>query len=50
MDLRQVLSLSGAESGALGADLREVVAAWSRLPEAVRTNILALVRASIRPG
>ena len=41
----------GTESGTLGAqmapedaDLRMVVDAWTRLPEAVKTGILAMVR------
>ena len=43
----------GAESGALGGEfdppdpnLAEVVKAWAILPEAVRENILAIVRAA----
>lgn len=43
----------GAESGALAAkidpqdpDLADLLAAWPKLPEALRTGILAMVRAS----
>ncbi len=48
-----VSSTGGAESGALGGEfdppdpnLAEVVKAWAKLPEAVRENILAIVRAA----
>jgi hypothetical protein len=46
---------SGAESGALGArgrpfdtDLAAVVDAWSALPEATRSAILAMIRAEFQ--
>jgi hypothetical protein len=46
-------STGGAESGALGSEidsldpgLAEVVKAWPTLPEAVRADILAMVRAA----
>lgn len=36
----------GAESGALPAELAQVVAAWPTLPDAIRAAIQALVRAA----
>ena len=30
-------------------DLAEVVAAWSELPEAIKSGILAMIRASVNP-
>ncbi len=42
-------ALSGAESDVsddFDADLRKVIDAWPRLPEAVRRNIVAMVEAS----
>ena len=58
-DLRDSDSPSGAESGAVGvyggvigaseADLARVVAAWPTLPAAMRSAILAMVKASHGP-
>jgi hypothetical protein len=39
------LKTSGEESGALPADLAEVVAAWATLSPAIRAAILAMVAA-----
>ena len=35
-----------AESGAVGADLDALIAAWPTLPEAVKADILAMARAN----
>lgn len=47
-----VAAKGGAESGALGVgsvpddpELRAIVDAWSRLPEAIRAGIVAMIRA-----
>ena len=35
-----------AESGAVGADLESLIAAWPTLPEAVKADILAMAKAA----
>ena len=41
------LSATGAaESGAVGADLESLIAAWPTLPEAVKANIVAMAKAA----
>ncbi len=51
-ELRDVIDLGGAESGAVGdkggpsdPDLQRLIDAWPLLPEAVKAGILAMVRA-----
>ena len=53
-ELRDVEDVSGAESGAVGAekalidaDLAAVIDAWPNLPEAIRAGIVAMVRAAV---
>ncbi|MCZ6736103.1 MAG: hypothetical protein O7C65_09965 [Planctomycetota bacterium] len=54
-ELRDVIDLGGAESGAVGdksgladPDLQHLIDAWPDLPEAIRAGIVAMVNAAIQ--
>jgi hypothetical protein len=47
-ELRHPPIQGAAKSGALNANLRLVIEAWPRLPEAVRREIMALAKPALR--